>query len=278
MLPLFPINSYAKIVERMNGIAFQDYKDFDKKWKIITVRYRKDNQEIRIVYANPIAAKAMEQKLKVYPEGSIFAKIAYLSEPDPAFESSLAPAQSRRYQFMVKDSKKYKEHNNWGYALFDSFGKVNPEPEKDQVNACASCHNIVPERDYVFSWQFNHAPIKPLQDFKFKFITFPRKKLPATIAKHLPKTYKEILNIQNELTKNVFQGTLDEIKPALAKISVTQKKPVLFMSQDMNRFTLVYPEDLSIECNDEGAKGLFLVSVNSLLNQEVNKIHFCQGY
>lgn len=262
----------------MNDISFDKYKGFEKKWELITVRYRKDNTELRLVYGNKVAAQAMKKGMKVFPNGAVLAKVAYLSQPDPAFESSLAPTQSRRFQFMVKDSKKYKQHHGWGYALFDAHGKVNPEPVDQQTAACASCHDIVPERDYVFSWKFNQAPSQAAQLFKLDFEKVMLNKELELYKKYLPQTFDHVIKIKSHLTKNVFQGTLDELKPALAKLAVTNKSPVLFESDDKTKFTLIYPEDLTIECDDEGAKGLFVVSINSMLNNEVNKVHFCQGY
>lgn len=262
----------------MNGINFRDYIGFEKKWKLITVRYRKDSSEIRMIYANKIAARAFEKGLKVFPEGSILAKVAYLSEPDPAFESSIAPSQSRRFQFMVKNSQKYKAQNGWGYALFDSAGKVNPEPQEVQVNACATCHNIIPERDYVFSWPLNKSPSETLFKMNFETEEVEVKFLEAKFASLVPTAYKKVLKIKGALTRNIFQGTLDELKPAMAKMAVTKKVPVLFASDDQKRFTLVFPENLEFECDDEGAKGLYVVSVNSMLDGSNNKVHFCQAY
>lgn len=272
------LSAFAADKSVMNGISFKKYAGFEQKWKLVTVRYRKDNRELRFVYANPIAMRAMDLKMKKYPEGAVFAKVAYLAQPDPAFESSLAPSESRRFQFMVKDSQKYKKHNGWGYALFNSYGEMNPEPQDQQVNACASCHNVIPERDYVFSWKFNQVPSKNLNLFKYTHEEVNKKDLPQNIATLLPEKMDMVLKVISPMTKDVFQGTLDELKPSLARLSVNAKKPVLFLSDDQKKFTLIYPEDLTIECDDEGVKGLFVVSINSMLNNTNNKVHFCQSY
>jgi Cytochrome P460 len=280
-LLLVDLNLNAKSNEEMNGIHFKEFKGFENKWKLVNVRYRKDNQELRFVYANKKAHMAMVKKNKIYPDGAIFAKVAYLAQPDPAFESSLLPSQTRRYQFMVKNSKRYKDANGWGYALFNDQGHVNPEPEKDQVMACHSCHMIVPERDYVFSTDKNLLSTTTQNNthpFTLLFEELSFSSVPEMIKEHLPKKYTHLLKVKSSLTKNVFQGTLDEIKPSLAKLAVTKKLPVLFISDDAKRFTLIYPEDLKIECDDEGAKGLYVVSVNSLLEKRTNKVHFCQAY
>ncbi len=275
LLPSLALTVSAMAVE-MNGIKFKDYVGFENKWKLVTARYRTDNRELRFVYANPIAAKAIEAGAKVYPKGAVFAKIAYLAQPDPAFESSLGPSQTRRIQLMVKDPQNYKEHRGWGYALFTHEGKVNPEPEKDQVNACSACHDLVPERDYVFSQAFNRHSL-PAQLFQLEHTTVERSVLPSELAAQVPETFAKLLIVKSYLTKNVFQGTLDELKPALARLASTEKKAVVFLSDDKKKFSLVYPEDLSTDCDDEGAKGISLVSVTSLLDGRVNKTQFCQA-
>ncbi|MGZ3806061.1 MAG: hypothetical protein ACXVB4_17735, partial [Pseudobdellovibrionaceae bacterium] len=38
--------------EQMNGIVFKNYIGFEKKYKLVTVRYRTDSGEQRFVYAN----------------------------------------------------------------------------------------------------------------------------------------------------------------------------------------------------------------------------------
>ncbi len=103
----------------MNGFLFSDFGQFEKNWKLVTVRYRQDTGELRFTYANPKAWKAMSSGKAEYPDGSIFAKTGYMTDDDPSFTSSKIPSGSRRYQFMVKNKKKYKDQDGWGYALFD---------------------------------------------------------------------------------------------------------------------------------------------------------------
>lgn len=255
-----------------------DYKNFDRKWKLIGVRYRKDSGEMRFIYANKIAEKAIQKGMEVYPEGSVFAKIAYLTEPDPAFEASMGPSQTRRFQFMVKNNKLYKEHHGWGYALFNNEGKVNATPVKEQVQACADCHEVVPERDYVFTAPYKKkTSSQPIAKIFSQEIIL-KSSMPENIQKLLPAQFEKVTRVKSSIIKNVFQGTLDEIKPIIAQISVTQKMPVVFLSEDGKHFSIVYPEDLTVECDDEGAKGLFVVGVHSMPDNQVYKNHFCQSF
>ena len=71
-----PKSPYAGL-EKMNGISLKDYRGFDKKWKLVTVRYRKDTGEMRFVYANPLAEKTLMSGKTDYPDGAVFAKVEF---------------------------------------------------------------------------------------------------------------------------------------------------------------------------------------------------------
>lgn len=90
----------------MNGYSFKEYKDFPQKWKLVTVRFRKDIDEMRFVYANELAFKALQSGTGKYPDGAIFGKLGVRSKDDPEFASSMVPSGVHRYQLMVKNSKK----------------------------------------------------------------------------------------------------------------------------------------------------------------------------
>ncbi|MBV2167073.1 MAG: cytochrome P460 family protein, partial [Bdellovibrio sp.] len=123
----FEIPATSKKSE-MNQISFEKYKNFPTEWNLVTVRYRNDNKELRFIYANNIAFQhLLSESKKSYPEGSAFGKTAYITAQDPHFPSSMVPSTNRRFQFMVKDSKKYAATNGWGYALFNSEGVIYKE-------------------------------------------------------------------------------------------------------------------------------------------------------
>ncbi|MBY0416354.1 MAG: cytochrome P460 family protein [Bdellovibrionales bacterium] len=44
---------------QMNGMTLADYAGFEKKWEMVTIRYREDSGEMRITYGNDIAVKAL---------------------------------------------------------------------------------------------------------------------------------------------------------------------------------------------------------------------------
>jgi hypothetical protein len=265
------------LAKEVTPISYDSFKGFEKKWHQVAVRFRKDTSEMRVIYANKIAQKAIENHMTKFPDGSVLAKIAYLAEPDPLFESSLRQSQLRRYQFMIKDSTKYLDGKGWGYALYDSEGKPTTTNLKEQTEACISCHDIAENRDYVFS--VNLSLRKDKQEvFEWRHKSIALKQIPESIRSLIPSQFKFATLVQNPKLKHVFEGTFDEVKPSLSKLAVKLKNPILFASQDFKKFALVFPENLSIHCDDEGAKGLFIASFHSTGSGGIHKNYFCQSF
>lgn len=262
--------------DSMNDIAFKDYQDFQDKWALVTIRFRKDTGEMRLTYANEMAVKVLTSGSIDYPDGAVFAKIGFHTSSDPQFVSSVVPQGIRRYQIMVKNKKKYSTTNGWGYGLFNPDGKTFPESPKVTQDACFACHTIVENRGDVFSQPFSISkqtklifahPEKVARQISYESRSVGS--LPETIAKFLPKEFKQVRFITNKiLRKNLFQGTLDEMKPILEHESQKSKLPTLFASQDYKKFVLVVPAKLA-ECNDMGA--FVVTSTDMELNPVTNK-------
>ncbi len=158
---------------RFNGISPKNAANFWDKWHLVTTRYRKDAGEIRFVYANAIAWKAILAGKKVFPEGSELGKLAFNSKIDDAFPVSLVPSKFSRVQLMIKNSKAYPANHGWGYALYTNNLAAYKKTSEQQsvVTACAACHEIAKNKDYVFSEAaFFQKPDTPLNDlYKNKF-------------------------------------------------------------------------------------------------------------
>ena len=256
----------------MNGYKLSDFSDFEKKWKLVTVRYRKDTGEMRLTYANTAAFDALMKGGKEYPDGAIFGKIGIKTVSDSAFPSSAVPSGARRYQFMVKDKTKFASTEGWGYVLFDKAGMIFPENPTVQIAACAACHRIIPERGYVFSQMWELAsgtgpdkPAAPTSHFSDK-INFKEVKIsavPEIVSKEIPKSYKSAQQIDHEISKFLFQGTLDEIKPLLSQHAAKTKQPAFLLGADGKSFALVYIENLEIKCQAEGKAGFFMKAVST---------------
>ena len=108
---------------------------------------------------NDVAINASREGKVPYPDGTIFARIAWsydpLEESEKAFgrlQSFVAGPPKNGVQFMVSHSKKYASTGGWGFAQFED-GKPASEA---MHNTCFACHAIVSDRDFVF------APLRTL--------------------------------------------------------------------------------------------------------------------
>jgi len=250
--------------DSMNGYALKDFADFQKNWHFVTVRYRKDTGEMRLAYANDIAWKALMDKSTDYPDGAVFAKIGILTAEDPAFTSSAVPSGARRFQLMVRDKKKFTETNGWGYALFDARGKASGKDVDMRSRACDACHALVPERGYVFSEPMKlevadkpDAPPAITQTNNMTFETVLATTLPKALQDRLPKNAPQVRQLRGALEKNIFRGTIDEIRPALAVEARSANMPAVLVSADGTLFSLIYVDDAAKACTaPDGKAGL----------------------
>lgn len=239
----------AYCVQVMNGVSFREFFGFEKKWSLITVRYRTDTGEQRFTYANELARKNLIEKNIDYPNGAVFGKIGIGTMDDPHFTSSKVPSGARRIQLMVRDKKKYQKTGGWGYALFDARGnKLSPESDHSQAMACFACHEMVKDQGYVFSNVMNLSG-KDSYDVEHEKIVsqvkFSSKKvidLEKWITKHFNKTVKDVQFLEGKLREFSFQGTFNEIIPSLIKETKRSGKPSILLTSDGN-FTVFVTEE-----------------------------------
>lgn len=254
LLILFIIHSYsysyvlADHSYTMNGYKLKDFPNFSTEWKFVTVRYRKDTGEMRFTYANDIAWKHLNSNSTNYPQGSVFAKISIRTQVDDAFPSSVVPSGGRRIQFMVRDQNKHKRTGGWGYALFDLNGKRTPGDPVAKSMACAACHALVKDRGQVFSSPMafiGFSPKQRPQEMKWlkrlKFIEKEISTLPPDLRKNLSGYSGKIRTISGSLTKNLFEGTLDEIRPILIVETIRSGLGSALISEDGKQFSVVLP-------------------------------------
>jgi hypothetical protein len=256
----------------MNDIFWDEFKNFPEKWQLVTIRFRKDTGEMRLTYANDIAMKTLKQGRTDYEDGAVFGKTGIHTGADPQFESSLVPKGIRRYQLMIKDKKKYDTTGGWGYALFDKDGKTFPEDPKITQNACYACHSIVQNRgdvfsevfDFVHDMKFPKTKKSAKQPFGYTWLAVP--KLPGHIKQYMDKNVNKIRFFENEeMRSQVFQGTLDEIKPHLEDEAKEHRTPAIFMSKDTKRFVIVIPKK-NPDCPELGS---FEIVSTNLKNEPI---------
>ncbi len=254
--------------DTMNGYSLAQFGSFEKEWHLVTSRYRKDTSEMRLTWANDIAWKALLEKSADYPDGAVFAKIGMMTEDDPDFTSSAVPSGVKRYQFMVRDRKKFPDTQGWGYAIFNGSGHNMSKPEDHDIDsrACSACHEMVPQRGYVFSQPMSlalntAAPILSEATGNITFTTIDAVKLRADVQKHLPADTKQVRRVHGPFEKHVFVGTMGEIRPVLIKEAIRTRHPALLISDDSPLFSLSYINPDKTVCEDHGKKGVSVISL-----------------
>jgi hypothetical protein len=137
----------SSVVPAPNGIAFlPEYKN----WKTISSTERFDNHTLRQIHGNNVAVKAIaENRINPWPDGTAFAKIAWLQQTDEkGFVRSGAFFQ---VEFMIRDSKKYAGTLGWGWARWRGADLKPYGKDKDFTNECVGCHNPLADTNYVFT-------------------------------------------------------------------------------------------------------------------------------
>ncbi len=130
-----------------NGIAFlPGYKD----WKAISSTERFDNHTLRQILGNDIAVKAIaENKINPWPDGTAFAKIAWLQQADA--NGSVHPGAFYQVEFMIRDSKKYAATKGWGWARWRGADLKPYGKDSHFANECVGCHSPLERTNYVFT-------------------------------------------------------------------------------------------------------------------------------
>lgn len=101
---------------------------------------------IHHVYVNHKGLNTIKKDGKrTFPDGSVIAIVFYEHVSD---NGAYVEGAKRIEAFMVKDSKRYKSTDGWGYFAYD--GKGN-SLVKDMAKDCHSCHSQVKDKDFVFS-------------------------------------------------------------------------------------------------------------------------------
>ncbi len=136
------------------GLKFGLIKGYED-WHVVATHYRTDKNELRYIIGNKKAVEAYKKGAKKFPEGAILVKIGYSLKKNPAFKASVEPDAIQRVEFMIKDSKRFKDSAGWGFARFvrdQKTGKykVFGKSPKDYAQ-CFSCHKLVKHKDFVFT-------------------------------------------------------------------------------------------------------------------------------
>lgn len=135
-----------------NGITYiPDYKN----WQAVGSTERFDNGTMRIIFGNEIVVKAIkEHKTNPWPDGSIFAKVAWDQLIDT--NGNITPGAFRQVEYMIKDGKRFASTKGWGWARFLS-AKLEPYGKTAMFTTeCINCHRPMKDNDFVFTSSINH--------------------------------------------------------------------------------------------------------------------------
>jgi hypothetical protein len=117
--------------------------------------------EIRIIFGNAIAIRALQRGTRPFPDGSELVKVGWTrvasARDDAALGSPQAFVPGARsavadVQLIVKDSKRWPASGGWGYGKFE-----NGTPLSVAIHqTCFACHAAnVRDNDFVFT---HYAP------------------------------------------------------------------------------------------------------------------------
>jgi hypothetical protein len=141
----FPAATASDISAAPTGVTIpKGYRN----WQVVAPSQRDDKDEIRVILGNNIAMKALRAKQLPFPDGAIFAKLAWKRVKSAEFDKTFVPGEPQRIEFMVKDAKKYAGTGGWGFGRF-----VNGAPaDEKEHGTCWPCHEAnVKGNDFVFT-------------------------------------------------------------------------------------------------------------------------------
>jgi hypothetical protein len=139
--------SLASIPAELNGLPFE--ADFEG-WKPISTTDRGDNNTFRLILGNDIAVKAAASgNISPWPDGARLAKIAWQQELGA--DGLVYPGQFVQVEFMVKDARRYKDTEGWGWGRWRGLDVKPYGGDAHFVNECTGCHLPVRGDDYVYT-------------------------------------------------------------------------------------------------------------------------------
>ena len=143
------------------GLAFSEFRGYEG-WHLVSIS--QDGPLMAAILANPVMIRAYEAGFpgngKPWPDGSKMAKIHWNPKKMETFPAATVPGTLHDVDFMVKDSKRFKDSAGWGWAAFKynaasdtftPFTTADEPPQGSDAKCGLACHTIVKTRDYVFT-------------------------------------------------------------------------------------------------------------------------------
>jgi hypothetical protein len=137
-----------------NGLAFSEFRGYEA-WQVVAVSQSGDL--IEVIVGNAALIEAYQAGIpdngKPFPDGAKMAKIHWNAKPSAeAPAPTTVPTTLHDIDFMVRDSKRFTDSGNWGYAQFNYDAAADAfAPEGSGADCGFACHTIVAKKDYVFT-------------------------------------------------------------------------------------------------------------------------------
>jgi hypothetical protein len=163
----------VRVQEEYNGVPYGPLAGF-ADWKAVSTTERYDNGTFRLILGNEVTVKAIrEGHTHPWPDGAIFAKVAWDQLPDSSGE--IGAGAFKQVEFMIRDSRKYASTFGWGWARWVGGLGMKPYGKNAAfVTECMNCHRPVARFDYTFTL--------PLADTLSLYDRAPS--LPDSVASH----------------------------------------------------------------------------------------------
>jgi hypothetical protein len=143
------------------GLAFSEFRGYEG-WQLISISF--NGPVMAAILGNPMMIRAYEAGYpgngKPWPDGSKMAKVHWTPTKSAASLGAMVPGTLHDVDFMVKDSKRFKDSGGWGWGAFEydtAAHKFTPAttadkpPQGNDAKCGFGCHTIVEKRDYVFT-------------------------------------------------------------------------------------------------------------------------------
>ncbi len=141
-----------------DGLGFSDFKGYED-WQTVAVsQARVQNTDlIEVILGNPAMIEAYRNGFpgdgKPVPDGAKMAKIHWNAKKSTEAPSpTTVPDTLHDIDFMMRDSTRFANTGNWGYAQFNYDAASDTFKPLGTGTACGyACHTIVKAKDYVFT-------------------------------------------------------------------------------------------------------------------------------
>ena len=158
----FAISAQDKYAVKVpGGLAFSEFRGYEA-WHLVSIS--QGGPLIAAILANPVMIQAYQKGIpgngKAFPDGSKMAKIHWNPKKLETFPAATVPGTLHDVDFMVKDSKRFKDSGGWGWGAFeydaasDTFKPATTAdmpPQGHDAKCGFACHTTVKTRDYVFT-------------------------------------------------------------------------------------------------------------------------------